>query len=662
MKSAMLKHIVMLFVLAMPFVINAQTITNVNTSSQNCQGDTIAVLFSVTAPLNAGNQFTVELSTSAGAFPGTLIQITPLTAFNIGGYSMDCIIPPSTSQGVYKIRVLGSNPIVASDTLNNIIVGRRPNTQISIYGTYTFNNEQRFCDGDTAILVGPPPPIGETHNYQWLLAGTPLIGETNDTLLVTGSGPFSVRVTLGLCDAVSNDTIVNAYTPPALIFYSPGPGITPIGLDSIQFCEGTVATLNGVVSPNPPYDFKYQWFTDSVDLFGKPVLKPLLNDTLSSLSVTESGLYYISVLEANGGCIDTSTFFYVFVDTLPSTTIANVKWPWQTFPTLNLCPEDSTLLLVSDTSFYPSWQYQWQISYPVGSAWQDIPNDTLPGLVVSAKIVADTAEYRLVTQNATCSFTSNSLIVNFIDNPVFQFFPADSVATCAGDSILVQLVGNGLQYVWADGFIGSNRWMTTAGTYPVRAIGINQCETWDTLKVGIFTVTANAGPDQTIVPGQSAQLNGSGGVSYFWYANLPAYFNNQFIANPLTQPTADTTLYFVQVTGPNGCVGIDSVWVWVVDTAEAPGRLANIQNVITPNNDGRNDFLDISEILDGDVCELTILNRWGAEVYYNPNYINNWNGETTGGAELPDGTYYFIVKFKDEIRFKGPVTIIRNSK
>jgi gliding motility-associated-like protein len=180
--------------------------------------------------------------------------------------------------------------------------------------------------------------------------------------------------------------------------------------------------------------------------------------------------------------------------------------------------------------------------------------------------------------------------------------------------------------------------------------------------VGIFVVIANAGPDQIITPGQSAQLNGSGGVSYFWYANLPAYFNNQFIANPLTQPTADTTLYFVQVTGPNGCVGIDSVWVWVVDTATAPGKLANIQNVITPNGDGRNDFLDISELLDGDECELTILNRWGAEVYYNANYINNWNGETTGGAELPDGTYYFIVKFKDEIRFKGPVTIIRNSK
>jgi gliding motility-associated-like protein len=102
--------------------------------------------------------------------------------------------------------------------------------------------------------------------------------------------------------------------------------------------------------------------------------------------------------------------------------------------------------------------------------------------------------------------------------------------------------------------------------------------------------------------------------------------------------------------------------VFVVDTAADPGILANIQNVITPNNDGRNDFLNIPELLEDDECELSIMDRWGKEVYYSPNYQNNWNGVTTGGAELPDGTYYYIVKFGNEIRYKGPVTIIRNSK
>ena len=666
MKSSLLKHIAVSFLLAMPFVALSQVVTNVNTSSQNCQCDTVAVTFAVTAPFNAGNQFSVELSTFAGTFPGTDIEINKLTAFNVGAYSMDAIIPCNTSQGVYKIRIRGTNPVIASDTLSNIIIGRNPTTNMTIYGTYSFGQTQRFCAGDTAYIVGPPPPIGETHQYQWYANGSLLAGETDDSLMVITSGVYSVQVTLGLCDAFSNDTIINAYTPPAFILSSPDPAIqiiSKVGNDSIQMCEGTVATLNAPISVQPGLvDFKYQWFVDSVDLFGKPVLKPLPGDTLQTLLIDSTGTYYVSVTEINGGCIDTSAVFSVFVDTIPKSDIVNVPWAWQNLPTLNLCFEDSTMLTAVDTIPHPNWTYQWQISYPPGTPWQNIPNDTLAYFQVDTSLIADTADYRVVITNATCTYESNALTVNFINDPIFQFFPADSVATCAGDSVLVQLVGNAVNYNWADGFVGANRWMKTAGSYPVNAIGINQCDTWDTLKVGIFVVNAIAGPDQTIAPGQSAQLSASGGVSYFWYANLPAYFNNQFIANPLTQPTADTTLYFVEVTGPNGCKDIDSMYVFVVDTAADPGEFANVQNVITPNGDGRNDFLNIPELLQGDDCEFVVLNRWGEEVYREDVYVNNWNGVTTGGAELPDGTYYFIVKFQDEIRYKGPVTIIRNAQ
>jgi gliding motility-associated-like protein len=667
MKSSLLKKIATALFFAIPFLHSAQVITNVNASSQNCQGDTIAVTFSVTSPFNAGNQFRVELSNaSPPLFPGTDIQISLLTAASIGAYSMDVIIPDTIPQGAYCIRVVGSNPIVASDTICNIIVGRNPVTDITIYGTYDFAGEQRFCAGDTAYLVGPPPPIGETHQYQWFLGGSPLAGETDDTLAIFASGVYAVEVTLGLCSSLSPDTLVNAYTPPAFIFSTFDPAITIIsnvGADSIQMCEGTVAELNAPTSGQTGIDFKYQWMTDSVDFFGKPVLYPLPGDTNQTLLIDSAGTFYVEVTETNGGCIDTSVVFSVFVDTIPQSDIVNVPWPGQNLPTLNLCFEDSTMLTAMDTIPHPNWEYQWQVSYPPGSPWLSLPDDTIPWLQVDTSFVADTADYRVLITNGTCTYESNLLTVNFINDPVFQFFPSDSVATCEGDSVLVQLIGNGINYNWADGFVGANRWMTDAGTYPVEAVGINGCTTWDTLKVGIFVVNANAGPDITATCGEPIQLSATGGVSYFWYADLPAYFNNQFIANPLTEPTADTTLYFVEVTGPNGCTDIDSVWVYCVDTATVnPGEFANVQNVITPNGDGRNDVLNIPELLQGDDCELIVLNRWGEEVYRVDNYMNNWNGVTTGGGELPDGTYYFIVKFNDEIRFKGPVTIFRNTK
>jgi hypothetical protein len=34
----------------------------------------------------------------------------------------------------------------------------------------------------------------------------------------------------------------------------------------------------------------------------------------------------------------------------------------------------------------------------------------------------------------------------------------------------------------------------------------------------------------------------------------------------------------------------------------------------------------------------------------------------SGGQQLPDGTYYFILQQGDEIKFKGPVTILRNEE
>ncbi len=650
-------------ILAFPIVGAAQVITNVNTSSQNCQCDTINVTFAVTAPLNVGNEFKIQLSDNLGQFPGTNIEINPLLGFNVGNYNMDAVVPCNTPQGVYKIRVVGSNPVIASDTLSNIIIGRNPNTDITIYGTYTYANEQRFCDGDTAILVGAAPPLGETHQYQWFNGGSPLTNEINDTLIVTTSGSYSVRVTLGLCDALSKDTIVNAYTPPSGIFHTPDPSIVVITPTSIRMCEGTTAFLNGPTPVQPGIEYKYQWLTDSIDPFGNPVYKPLAGDTLSTLQTDTAGVFYLSVLEVNGGCVDTNKVGYlVFVDTIPQTSIVNVPWPGQSIPSLSLCFEDSTMLTVADTVFWPQWQHQWQVSYPPGSPWIDIPGDTNFYLQVDTSLIADTADYRCITRNQTCTFATNSLQVLFVNDPIFQFFPSDSVATCAGDSVLVQIIGNGLNYTWSDGYIGSNRWMKAAGDYGVVATGINGCTSTDTLKVGIYVVTANAGSDQTIAPGESAQLNGSGGVSYFWFADKPSYFNNQFISNPLTQPTSDTTLYFVQVTGPNGCTALDSVYVFVVDTAVDPGLYANIQNLITPNSDGHNDFLNIPELLGDDACQLIVLNRWGEEVYSIFPYMNQWNGISTGGDELPDGTYYYMVKFEDKIRYKGPVTIIRNSK
>ncbi|MEJ5053770.1 T9SS type B sorting domain-containing protein [Sphingobacterium sp. MYb382] len=63
-----------------------------------------------------------------------------------------------------------------------------------------------------------------------------------------------------------------------------------------------------------------------------------------------------------------------------------------------------------------------------------------------------------------------------------------------------------------------------------------------------------------------------------------------------------------------------------------------IPNIFTPNGDGTNDTFEIVGIEGFDRVALTILNRWGNEVYRNESYDNKW-----AGRGLNEGTYYYII-------------------
>jgi gliding motility-associated-like protein len=63
---------------------------------------------------------------------------------------------------------------------------------------------------------------------------------------------------------------------------------------------------------------------------------------------------------------------------------------------------------------------------------------------------------------------------------------------------------------------------------------------------------------------------------------------------------------------------------------------------ISPNNDGMNDFFDLSLL---GVRKLEIFNRYGIKVYQKSNYKAEWNGQSDNGNELPDGVYYYLIEF-----------------
>ena len=87
-----------------------------------------------------------------------------------------------------------------------------------------------------------------------------------------------------------------------------------------------------------------------------------------------------------------------------------------------------------------------------------------------------------------------------------------------------------------------------------------------------------------------------------------------------------------------------------------------IPNVFTPNGDGQNDVF----MVDGtnlESVEAEIFNRWGLSMYSWNQVNGGWNGRTTSGTEVPDGTYFYIITAKGldgtEYFKKGAFSLIR---
>jgi hypothetical protein len=57
--------------------------------------------------------------------------------------------------------------------------------------------------------------------------------------------------------------------------------------------------------------------------------------------------------------------------------------------------------------------------------------------------------------------------------------------------------------------------------------------------------------------------------------------------------------------------------------------------------------------------KLTIINKWGVQVYQSDNYKNNWDG-----GELNEGVYFYTFTWKNNLEInnevKGYITIIRD--
>ena len=138
---------------------------------------------------------------------------------------------------------------------------------------------------------------------------------------------------------------------------------------------------------------------------------------------------------------------------------------------------------------------------------------------------------------------------------------------------------------------------------------------------------------------------------FFWVPACPDVLDDPY------------TAFFTLVS--NSCQKSDSVSVSVniLVTTPSKGIIEPIQNVFTPNSDGRNDVWTIEN--KDDPCLLSfkaiVWDRWGKEVFTSQDPAFVWPGEYSNGAEAKTGTYFRSIEYiyKDTREsFTGTVQII----
>jgi gliding motility-associated-like protein len=167
-----------------------------------------------------------------------------------------------------------------------------------------------------------------------------------------------------------------------------------------------------------------------------------------------------------------------------------------------------------------------------------------------------------------------------------------------------------------------------------------------------FRITALCENNILVLKETEANINTTG-ATYTWTQGATtvgtnAIFNvDEYLAqnSSLTLP-----LQFSLSLDLNGCIASQNFTV-----ENNPCRI--IPRGISPNNDTLNDTFDLTGF---GVQNIIIFNRYGTKVFsYSGNYTDQWRGQSNGGDELPDGTYFYSIHLTDGINKTGWVYINR---
>ncbi len=336
---------------------------------------------------------------------------------------------------------------------------------------------------------------------------------------------------------------------------------------------------------------------------------------------------YVVEVTSQFGCVVTDTVTVRVVESMTT----------DVFVTPNpICEGQEAQLQVQAFLGSGSYSYLWS------------PAATLNDGTIATPIAtpSTTTVYTVTVTDQLCgAIQINTLQVDVLPAPPLDLGPDQAI--CPGQDVTLD-ASPAQTYLWSNSATTSAITVDVADTYWVEATNGN-CTATDTI---VLTHTPDPGELGTTVYGcenRSATLN------------IP-YPNGTYL-----WATGDTTQsitvgvlggYAFTLIDQYGCTYTDIANL-VIDPLEGG---IQVPNVISPNGDGKNERF---EPLSGGNKEVSVVifNRFGQEVFNAPNMNTLWGGDNNG-SKVPEGTYFYVVKYKaaceaKEREQKGAVTVVR---
>lgn len=471
----------------------------------------------------------------------------------------------------------------------------------------------KMCDNSPQVLTAAVSAPGAT--FQWTLNGTPIPGATQQSYTATQPGIYCVQATVpgSTCPAVACVTIEGGTSPVVqdvtyTLCHAPG---------NIIY---NLSAIENAISTTPGVTFTY-YLTQAQAQAGGPATIP------TPAAFSSAGAQDIWVRVAKGFCFKLAK---IRLEKAPEI-VVNI-----TPPAILNCTNPTTTLQAS-TSVYPAGStFQWTATNG---------GTILSGGTTLTPTVGSAGQYTLtITKtyqpgNVICT-GSNTVTVQGDGVRPTTTVSASAVKVCSGESVVLTATG-GTTYLWVGQTVTGNTITvnpTSTTTYQVYAIGDNGCPSVDPA-----TVTVTVFPNIPVIQGSfsfntlTITAANPGGAALEYSINNGATWQN---SNVFTNVPNNVVVTMMVRIKDSHCVYSDDFLT------------LHIPNVITPNGDNVNDYIDFTNLSLYNGFSATVFDRYGKNVWTATKSSPVWDGHFQG-KRLPTGTYWYVVQYENPVK-KNP--------